>query len=1185
MSWKRIKYFDVDFYTPISYGNRTHELCRLPNGIVALLISDPTENAIGCSLTVAAGSYQDPEEIPGLAHLCEHMLLAGGSKKYPSLGLYHDVIAKNNGSHNAFTTGDQTTFYFELPDFHQSLETNFEKVADIFASFFIEPLFDRASINKEVYAIQNEHDSNVSNTNKILYHATRLLSDENHPFSRFMTGNMSTLKSGTQLKGLNLRGSLLRFFRKNYVGCRMTLCIKGPQSVHGLAKLAVSTFGNIPAFPPEEKGLSTDSSHNFHPGQDRNSLHISILRDAWATKISTACCFPDDPVCNTIFVNSIKHPIARFLFPVRQRNTIFTSKDFAIYAQFWVELFGDESPGSLSYHLSQHGWITCCYAYSSDFSFDNSALILELSLTNSGWQNIELIGQLIVFSMIPAFSKRNTIELARFLSEQFSIDIIKFLSSTPDGSPMDECSQLSGLLQKDLQTPDISYIFKGSPMLIDGITTVGHFGESGSSKEWWIGQAIKFQSYLKSFMNSSKMRMILLGPLEDCPMFDPAVQGKNTAFDRHYLFEYYKCNFNIKKPPQNSTPSCLFHIPLENYYIPAFGRSFLSLRAKLEECSQRSKEASFAFSVKRSQLLMVPHLVSQNEKHEMWVLDEASNFPSQTLVTFELTNLQIRPSPENTINLEVLAQIISITLSSDLYPAVKLGFSLQIFPSVKGDVALKFTVGGYSERILQLIKAAIDVVDRTAKDPSFPSRELFRSARVLVRKKYENAANENSIKLAGLGLLIIMERYMWTLEDRIEAIENTDINAFKKFSTMFANSFADLTIFIQGDLSCADDINSYLDRKITHHLQAPLTETPRRPKASSTKRLDSGTNVCFRYMDRTDDPTNSIVYFIQTGLRNDQQSLTFSVLCEYIMSFSLVPQLRNKRQVGYVVLGGLRLLCDTIGIHITVMSSVPSTILEEHINQYLLYLEDDVLDSMSEQTFRTEIIESLLELMKKDGLDKLEKYAGPANLLDELAANIQHGDPSILESNSMKRHKKLMNQILAGQHNFADYGLVDVALLRRLTLQQFKAFFAETVSIRSKTRAKVSVLVGSRLSDEQITNRAIFMQLQCLFKLHGLVIESDTLRDIVERSAGKPTRLTKELYQYFHAHHETWRLCTLILREVLRMLAVSLRPKRDREAPMATVDQGHAPAIQLTYMKDVNVYRRDFVETHDSLSK
>lgn len=1171
MSWTRIKYLDVEFYTPVSYGNRTHKLCRLPNGILALLISDPTESAIGCSLTVAAGSYNDPEEIPGLAHLCEHMILAGGSKKYPSLGLYHDMIAKNNGSHNAFTTGDQTTFYFELPDFHQSSEANFEKVADIFASFFIEPLFDRASINKEIYAIQNEHDSNVSNTTKILYHATRLLSDKNHPFSRFMTGNMSTLK------GFNLRNSLLRFFKGCYTGRKMTLCIRGPQSMHGLAKLALSKFSDIPSLSSEGKATSSDRRASSSWCQEQSLFSSSVLRDSWAADSSASCCFPDDPIYNTIFINSNKHPIVRFMFPVRQRNTMFTSKDVEIYAHFWTELFGDESPGSLSRFLSDNGWITCCYAYSSDFSLDNAGLILELSLTTSGWHNIEYIGQLIVFSMIPSFNRKNTVQLARFLSEQFSIDVVKFLSSTPDGSPMEECSTLSGVLQKDLKARDISCIFKGTSLAMNTATAIGLFNEGRDSEEWWIGQAVKFQSYLKTFMDSARMRMILLGPLEDCPMFGTSIQDKNAAFDQFYDLEYYRTKLNFRKLQNIASLKDLFHVPLQNEYMPDFGKTLNSLRAKLDESGRSSEQASLAFSVKRNQLAGLPHLVSQNEKHEMWVLEEKSSSPCQSMLTFELANLQVKASPESTINLEVLAQIISIKLSPETYPAVKLGFSLQIFPSLKGDVRLKFIVSGYPERILQLVRAIIDVVDRIVNDVSFPSRELFRSARVLVRKKYEKAANENSAKLAGLGLLIITERYMWTLEDRIEAIENTDIDSFKEFNSMFSSGFTYLSLFIQGDLACADDINAYLDQRITHHLRAGLTETSNRQDFPSTKVLDPGTNVCFKYTGQEDDPTNSIVYFIQTGRRHNRQAFTLSALCEYIMSFSLVPELRNKRQIGYVVLGGLRLLSDTIGLHITVMSSAPVSILEDHINQYLLHLENEIINSMTEQVFHISLLKPFMEILEKDGLDKLERYSGPANLLDELAANIEHGDSSTLHSHSMKRHKKLMSQIFSGQPSFTEHDdLIDFALLRRLTLKQFKSFFVETISIHSKTRSKISVLVGSPLSNEEITNRAIFLQLQSLFKLHGLVIESDKLRDIVERSGGKPTSLAKELYQCFHTRRETWRLCTMILREVFKMVAMNLRPKHDREVRITETNRNTSPAVELKYTEDINVYRREF---------
>ena len=37
------------------------------------------------------GCFQDPVELPGLAHFCEHMLFLG-TEKYPEEGLYKKVI-------------------------------------------------------------------------------------------------------------------------------------------------------------------------------------------------------------------------------------------------------------------------------------------------------------------------------------------------------------------------------------------------------------------------------------------------------------------------------------------------------------------------------------------------------------------------------------------------------------------------------------------------------------------------------------------------------------------------------------------------------------------------------------------------------------------------------------------------------------------------------------------------------------------------------------------------------------------------------------------------------------------------------------------------------------------------------------------------------------------------------------
>ena len=61
----------------------------LPNGLKALLVSDPeSENSSG-ALGVNIGSLIDKPDEQGLAHFCEHMLFLG-TEKYPSENDYDD---------------------------------------------------------------------------------------------------------------------------------------------------------------------------------------------------------------------------------------------------------------------------------------------------------------------------------------------------------------------------------------------------------------------------------------------------------------------------------------------------------------------------------------------------------------------------------------------------------------------------------------------------------------------------------------------------------------------------------------------------------------------------------------------------------------------------------------------------------------------------------------------------------------------------------------------------------------------------------------------------------------------------------------------------------------------------------------------------------------------------------------
>ena len=74
----------------------------LENGLVLLAISDPQANYSSCSFRVESGSFQDPEEFPGMAHFLEHLLFMG-SKKYPDVNEHGFFFTNNGGYSNAWT--------------------------------------------------------------------------------------------------------------------------------------------------------------------------------------------------------------------------------------------------------------------------------------------------------------------------------------------------------------------------------------------------------------------------------------------------------------------------------------------------------------------------------------------------------------------------------------------------------------------------------------------------------------------------------------------------------------------------------------------------------------------------------------------------------------------------------------------------------------------------------------------------------------------------------------------------------------------------------------------------------------------------------------------------------------------------------------------------------------------------
>lgn len=1168
-SWSEVQNIDVQFQIPLKYSHRTHKFCKLSNGIPVLLVSDPTDTSSVCSVTVATGSHNDPRGIPGIAHLCEHMLFAGGSKKYPNPETYHKLLSKNNGLHNAHTTGEQTTFYFQIPNTQHDGELKFNEVVDIFSSLLEDPLFNITELNKELYAIQSEHDGNISDLNKILYHSIRLLSNEKHPFHQFSTGNIYSLKNLTNFQKVSLKAILNNYFNENFIAKNMTICIRGPQSVNILTKLAITKFSKIKKerifknakFSNLTRKYSFRESLKAQKKLTKRKGSFNILEDIWKPKYDKINCFELNDK-NVIFIQSNKQKTIRLLFPISENSTRFTGKEISIFSNLWCQLFGDESPGSICYNFKQKGWILDCLAYISKFAVGNTGLLLEMSLTGTGINNINELIREIFDNATNIFINKNTESLAVFIYENALTEYINFLYQDTDNSNADFCSEMSEALQNNLNNQTIEYLFKETPNIIE--LNTDSFENLLGVTQWWVGQAILFQNFLREFINIKNLKIVLLGDSRTyqkttnssiLQALDPALHKEcELDTDLYYEFEYLIKKLNIKrlirkKDHEIITNELIFQVPASNIFIPELYPDIAKLQQTFMECSLRSKFVILDpdMSLKlpnKSQ----PQLVNKTTNYEMWILNnnnhtkittpnensvtDRNNLVNKSVVTFNINSKIMTPSPRNTIQLEVFTEVLNNLLLPILYPSLNIGYYYEIMVSVKGEIMLEITVSGFNSGVLKIIETICDTINEIVKNPQTVTKEMFRHARITTRGKYENAASDSCVKLASMGLLILLERNMWTLEDRLDALEEADFMEFVEFCQNFFGDTHNnyLTLFIEGDIQVTDTINELLHAKLTHHLNSSRCGTPMDNTNVSSILLPFGTNDFIEYNGHEDDINNSIVYFIQTGLRSNSKVYTLTAFTEYLMSITLVPDLRNKRQIGYIVLGGMRILSQTMGLHVTVMSHLSPQEIEKQIDEYLKYLEDDILELMTEQEFKNEFLLPFKRLITKDGTDDIENTGGPSNLFHNIPPNITNGDSN---QTSIRKHRAHMNQILDHDYNFRTaHEVIDLKIINELNLTRYLRFFQEQISIFAPMRAQLSVMIKSPVSEKEIKDCTLFLQMEQFFKMKGIAIQKKDLRDIVEQSQGSPTALLRLLFKHFRNRGEALRLLQLITNEV-----------------------------------------------------
>ncbi|MCP5492595.1 MAG: insulinase family protein [Chlamydiales bacterium] len=265
----------VKIKTPDLAERKTAKI-QLDNGLQAYIISDPGAEQSAAALAVTAGSWQDSEQYPGIAHYLEHLLFLG-NEKYPQEDQFMGYVKSNGGIVNAYTSTDRTVYMF-------SINNNvFDSALDQFSHFFIDPLFNPSGVKRELHAVDQENAKNIENDGWRSWMIFKATGNPKSPNAKFSTGNAETL-------GKIPPSEVRQWWEEHYTASQMHLVVYSNQPLDELIKVVNEDFGPIAnrKVDNEIANMPLTSEHQMghmlyiEPIKDLRQLSLTWELPAWA---------------------------------------------------------------------------------------------------------------------------------------------------------------------------------------------------------------------------------------------------------------------------------------------------------------------------------------------------------------------------------------------------------------------------------------------------------------------------------------------------------------------------------------------------------------------------------------------------------------------------------------------------------------------------------------------------------------------------------------------------------------------------------------------------------------------------------------------------------------------------------------------------------------------------------------
>ncbi|XP_065095292.1 nardilysin-like isoform X1 [Ochlerotatus camptorhynchus] len=876
----------------------------LPNGLHALLISDPTERSqaqqnttgkeedqsddgasvtsateepsdseseddaseaggeeVGEKLAAAAlcigvGSFSDPRSVQGLAHFLEHMIFMG-SKKYPTENEYDAYISKCGGFDNAVTDLEETTFYFEID------EEYLDGALDRFSSLFASPLMLRDSIGRERDAVESEFQTNINSFSSMREQLLASLGQEHHPSSLFSWGNLRTLKDNVTQD--ELHEILHQFQKRHYSAHRMHFAVQARMSLDELEKLTVKYLNNIPnnSLPVED----------FSAFNEMNAFKPDFFNKVYYVKPKSNICRLDVTWCLPPSVEDYK------VKPV----------DYLSY------LLGYEGKYSLTSYL-RNRTLALDVQTGSSYGFEKNSLYtlfaVSVTMTDKGLENVEEILKAIYSYM-------------RLLKESGPVEWLF--------DELKEIEDTSFRYRKEKEASDnveelvVNMRYYPSKDIITGSELYDHY------------DADEIQKVIDNLNQPNFNIMISSSKPYNGIVYDKKEKWFGTEYTERDIPQEWK---NLWA---NATIIPELRLQERNQYISTDFTIF---------ASQDDADAAL--------ISPFPERIMETENRELWYRqDNKFNLPMSLMYFYFISPLPMH-DPQCATLMSLYTSMLKFQIAEDLYPATVAGLNYEIYASEKG-IILK--VDGYNQKL----PIIVDEITKAMRDfDQNMNSEVFDVIKKKLAKAYYNEIIKASKLNRDIRLKVVQDTF-WTTLERFNLLKNLTIDNLSQFSKKYFRQVK-IQSLIQGNTRKQDALD--VMSKVLSNLETgeildkSLTE-------SKAREIPLGNNYLTVKSFREKDVNTVTTSFYQAGpvtpAINSQLELLVMLIEEPLFDI-----LRTKEQLGYDVSITIRDNFGILGYSVTIHSQ-EDKFTYQHIDERIEDFNErfvQILKDMPEEDFQ-----------------------------------------------------------------------------------------------------------------------------------------------------------------------------------------------------------------------------------------